>query len=93
MRLAGKVVLVTGAASGMGRVAIGMFADQGAKVIAADVNADGLAAALEPGGTLVVSGIIEDRYEEVALALAAAGLVLVDLLRETDWVAIVAEKR
>ncbi len=55
--------------------------------------ADGLADALEPGGTLVVSGIIEDRYEEVALALAAAGLVLVDLLRETDWVAIVAEKR
>jgi NAD(P)-dependent dehydrogenase (short-subunit alcohol dehydrogenase family) len=38
MRLAGKVVLVTGAASGMGRVATRMFVDQGAKVIAADIN-------------------------------------------------------
>jgi len=55
--------------------------------------AEGLADALAPGGTLVVSGIIDDRYEEVALALVAAGLVLVDLLRETDWIAIVAEKR
>ncbi|MDQ3657496.1 MAG: SDR family oxidoreductase [Chloroflexota bacterium] len=34
--------MVTGAASGMGRVATAMFADQGAKVIAADVNAAGL---------------------------------------------------
>ncbi|MDP9379774.1 MAG: 50S ribosomal protein L11 methyltransferase [Chloroflexota bacterium] len=55
--------------------------------------ADGLAEALAPGGALVVSGIIEDRYEEVALSLAAAGLHLADLLREGDWVAIVAEKR
>jgi len=42
MRLAGKVILVTGAASGMGRVATAMFASHGAKVIAADVNAAGL---------------------------------------------------
>ena len=37
MRLAGKVVLVTGAGSGMGRVATRMFAEQGAMVVAADV--------------------------------------------------------
>jgi ribosomal protein L11 methyltransferase len=55
--------------------------------------AEGLAQSLEPGGALVASGIIEDRYEEVALALAAEGLKLTDLLREGDWVAIVAEKR
>jgi ribosomal protein L11 methyltransferase len=55
--------------------------------------ASDLAAALEPDGVLVVSGIIEDRYEEVALALAAAGLRPTALLRETDWIAIVAEKR
>ncbi len=54
---------------------------------------DALAEKLGPGGTLVVSGIIEDRYDEVALALAASGLTLVDLLREGDWVAIVAERR
>jgi len=37
MRLADKVILVTGAASGMGRVATRMFADQGAKVVAFDL--------------------------------------------------------
>jgi NAD(P)-dependent dehydrogenase (short-subunit alcohol dehydrogenase family) len=42
MRLAGKVILVTGAASGMGRVATRMFAEQGAKVIAADINESAL---------------------------------------------------
>ncbi len=42
MRLADRVVFVTGAASGMGRVATRMFAEQGAKVIAGDINAAGL---------------------------------------------------
>jgi NAD(P)-dependent dehydrogenase (short-subunit alcohol dehydrogenase family) len=42
MRLADKVVLVTGAASGMGRVATRIFAAQGAKVIAVDLKQDGL---------------------------------------------------
>lgn len=46
MRLAGKVILVTGAASGMGLVATRMFTAEGAKVIAADVDADGLDAAV-----------------------------------------------
>ncbi len=47
MRLANKVILVTGAASGMGRVATRMFAEQGAKVIAADLNEAGLQATLD----------------------------------------------
>jgi len=42
MRLQDKVVLVTGAGGGMGRVATRMFAEQGAKVIAADLNTVGL---------------------------------------------------
>jgi len=46
MRLADKVILVTGAASGMGRVATRMFAEQGAKVIAADIDARALSAAV-----------------------------------------------
>ena len=46
MRLAGKVILVTGAASGMGRVATRMFVEQGAKVIAADINGDALTEAV-----------------------------------------------
>ncbi|HET7092950.1 MAG TPA: SDR family NAD(P)-dependent oxidoreductase, partial [Thermomicrobiales bacterium] len=50
MRLQDKVVLVTGAASGMGRVAIRMFAEQGAKVVAADVAAAALAEAVAEAG-------------------------------------------
>ncbi len=42
MRLENKVILVTGAASGMGRVATRMFAEQGAKVVAADLAAAAL---------------------------------------------------
>lgn len=44
MRLAGKTALITGAGSGMGRVASVMFAKEGANIIATDVNDEGLAA-------------------------------------------------
>src|SRR5687767_12675655 len=46
MRLRDKVILVTGAASGMGRVATRMFAEQGAMVVASDVDEAGLAETL-----------------------------------------------
>src|SRR5207253_8969111 len=38
MRLDGKVALITGGASGMGRVASELFASEGAKVVLTDVN-------------------------------------------------------
>ena len=41
--VAGKVVVITGAASGMGRATAHLFADEGAKVAAIDVNAQALA--------------------------------------------------
>jgi len=39
----GKVGIITGAASGMGRAASGLFAREGARVVCADVNAAGAA--------------------------------------------------
>lgn len=47
MKFEGKVVLITGAASGMGRLAARRMADAGARVMAVDVNAAGLHATAE----------------------------------------------
>lgn len=43
----GKVVIVTGGAHGIGAATVRRFLDEGAKVVAADINADGLAALVE----------------------------------------------
>jgi 3-oxoacyl-[acyl-carrier protein] reductase len=59
--IAGKVALVTGAASGMGRATARLFADEGAKVAVTDVNA---AAAEEVAAEIVGAG-----SEAVAWAL------------------------
>ena len=40
-QLAGKVALITGAASGQGRAAAQLFADHGAAIVVVDVNDDG----------------------------------------------------
>lgn len=41
-RLAGKVAIVTGAGSGMGKAISQLFAKEGAKVVLADINAQGI---------------------------------------------------
>ena len=74
MRLADKVILVTGAASGMGRVAIRMFAEQGAKIIAADIDERSLndavakvgdtEAILPVVGNVAVAGDVERMIDE-----------------------------
>ena len=45
--VAGKTVLITGAASGMGRATAHLFAREGAKVMATDLNEDGVNAVAE----------------------------------------------
>lgn len=46
-RLAGKVALITGTGSGMGRAAAELFAREGATIVGCDMNADGEAETLQ----------------------------------------------
>jgi len=52
--------------------------------------APGFAAALKPGGTLIASGIIRDREDDVRAALAAAGFTVARREARDEWVALVA---
>lgn len=53
MLIKGKVGIITGAASGMGRAASGLFAREGAQILCADVNAEGAA---ETAKTVTAAG-------------------------------------
>lgn len=58
-RLAGKVAIVTGAASGIGRAAADLFAAEGAEVIAADVAEGQGVIAADAGREEDVAGLID----------------------------------
>lgn len=69
MRLANKVAVVTGSAGGMGEAEARLFAQEGAKVVVADV--------LEAEGEAVVASITQAGGEAVFVRL--------DVTREADW--------
>jgi ribosomal protein L11 methylase PrmA len=54
--------------------------------------ASGLAAQTAMGGTLIASGIIEARADEVLGALEAAEFELVERLNEGEWVSLRLER-
>jgi NAD(P)-dependent dehydrogenase (short-subunit alcohol dehydrogenase family) len=74
MRLAGKVALITGGASGMGQSEATIFAGEGASVVVGDV--------LEGEGRRVV--------EKIVGSGARARFVKLDVTSEVDWRAAVA---
>ena len=73
MRLAGKVALVSGAASGMGQSEATIFAREGAKVVVADI--------LEAEGKQVA--------DEIAAGGGQARFVRLDVTSEAEWDAAV----
>ena len=77
MRFSGKCVVITGAASGIGRAATLLFAREGAQVFAADLNLDGVkAVAAEAAGITPVACDVCDVAQIKALmdqAAAACG--------------------
>lgn len=55
--------------------------------------APALAAVTAPGGTLITSGILDVRADDVTAALRRAGLEVTSRRQRDDWVAIIARKQ
>lgn len=75
MRLEGKVAVVTGAASGMGKAIAELYAKEGAKVVVSDLNKEGADA--------VVAGIKANGGEAVAVKTNVASLDDINAMIDT----------
>lgn len=66
-RLDGKVAIVTGGASGIGKAAVEMFVSEGARVIIGDVNSDAIGALIGQLGHNYADGAVVDVRDEEAV--------------------------
>lgn len=73
-RLAGKVAIVTGGASGIGLATVRRFVAEGARVAIGDLDADGLAAAASELGDAVIGQRCDVRVESDVETLVAAAV-------------------
>ena len=71
MQLSGAAALVTGAGSGLGAATAEALAAAGARVVAMDLNAEGLAALASRCGATPIAGDVA-KEDDVAAALEAA---------------------
>ncbi len=76
MKLKDKVAIVTGAASGMGKAIATLYAAEGAKIVAADLNAEGLQTVVDEivadGGTAIAVSTNVMKEEEIENMINAA---------------------
>ncbi|MEJ8571595.1 SDR family oxidoreductase [Microbaculum marinum] len=82
-RLQGKVAVVTGGASGLGRAVVERFADEGASIVVADVNEAGareLAARLGDAAVAIGADHTDTGQCEAAIALALETFGKLDIL-------------
>jgi NAD(P)-dependent dehydrogenase (short-subunit alcohol dehydrogenase family) len=81
-RLAGKVALITGAASGMGRTAALLFAREGAEVTLADVSDAGAETAAEigDGALFLQADVAEEEQVEAMVARTVERFGRIDVL-------------
>ncbi len=83
------------------RVAVGsadtLHAERGYDVLVVNILAriiialldQGLVEPLAPGGTLIAAGLIEDQADDVARALEAHGVTVIERRQQKDWVALI----
>ena len=94
MRLLGKVALVTGAASGIGKEIARAFQREGAKVVIADLNQTGAdAAATELGGNDAIGiamDVTSEAQVDAGMARAVSAFGRIDLLVSNAGIQIVA---
>jgi len=80
MRFEGKVAIVTGAARGIGEAYARALADEGAKVVVADLNEAGKTVADEIGGLFVQTDVASHESARACAAAAVAEFGGLDLL-------------